>query len=133
MVGFINGSYVFVHLQNAYHFVKVLHGPWSEGTHILSEDIEGYFLLFFLWNAALWVPWFLILHLQISNFMCWTMKPLFNSPHSYCCYFCILYHCCCFHLDCFCFCFALFFVLFVWTHRGCFGLVIAQGLVLSLF
>ena len=48
MVGFVYVPDVLVSLHNAYHFVTVVHGLWNIVTHLISEDLKGYFLLGFV-------------------------------------------------------------------------------------
>ena len=93
---------------------------------------KGTFLQNYL-NASPVLPRFLTLHLQNSDSMCWTMKPLLDFPNTCCCSCCILYHCCCFHCTCFRFLFWSCFSHFHLTPRGILVPVIAHGFWLSLF
>ena len=97
MIGAVCGSDVFVYLQNAYQFVTLRHVTWNVVTHLLSEDIKGYFILNVFINAALGLPRWLDLHLQIFHSICRTMNPFSDLSHTCCCSCCSLYHCCCFN------------------------------------
>ena len=104
MIGVLCVLGLFICLHNTYHFVSLLNGSWNVVTHLLSEDIEEYFLSIFKISYR-GLPWCLALCHQIFDLMCWTMNQLSNFPHTCCCSCCSLYYCCCFHflfLSCFC-------------------------------
>ena len=73
----------------------------------------------FFWNADSGLPRCSTLHLQNSDLMCRTMKPLLNSPHTCCCSWFSLNHYfnfTCFHFL-FCSCFGHFRLIPPWAFE----------------
>ena len=82
MVGFVCGSEVFLRLHNSHHLVTVLHGPCNLVTHLLSEDIEGYFLLIFFETHPQEYPnaWIFTLKILTRCVEWWRCSWIFPIP-----------------------------------------------------
>ena len=132
MVGFICGPDVLVLLHNAYQFFTVLHGPWNVVTHLLSEDLEGYFLLNCFETKSqdypnYWLFTFKIPTRFVKRWSRYWIDPILVAVLVVSFIIVVLI------LLVFIFCFALVSVILFWTPRGYLGLVVAHGLWLSLF
>ena len=82
VVVFLCGSDIFLRLHNSYNFVTILHGPWNVVTHLLSEDIGGYFLFNFFETQPQEYPnpWLLISKTSTQLVRRWSRYRITSKP-----------------------------------------------------